>query len=143
MKYKKPEGTHIRGICVACGLNKQKKSTNKNKSGKQLYRPICSSCDNRLYKSKERARKEKQSKRETRYGVSQELYLEILESQGRKFGICSRSFNEELSNNIDHCHETGKVRGILCFRCNTTLGKLGDNYESVLKMSKLMLDYLK
>jgi hypothetical protein len=32
---------------------------------------------------------------------------------------------KELS--VDHCHETGKARGILCFNCNTSIGKLGDN----------------
>ena len=142
MKHKKPESTHIRGICAACGLYKQKKSSNKNKTGKQLYRPICSSCDKRLYKSEARARRES-GLRFTAYNITQELFLKMLEAQDRKCAICRRSFNEELSSNIDHCHETGEVRGLLCFLCNTTLGKLGDNYESVLKITKLMLDYLK
>lgn len=32
---------------------------------------------------------------------------------------------------VDHCHETGRIRGILCFGCNTALGKLGDTTEAL------------
>ncbi|GGU95119.1 hypothetical protein GCM10010260_33080 [Streptomyces filipinensis] len=28
---------------------------------------------------------------------------------------------------VDHCHKTGRVRGVLCFNCNSAIGKLGDN----------------
>ena len=31
--------------------------------------------------------------------------------------------------NIDHCHTTGRVRGLLCWECNTSIGKLGDTYK--------------
>ena len=37
------------------------------------------------------------------------------------------------TGNVDHCHDTGVVRGIICWSCNTAIGKLGDNAESVLK----------
>ncbi len=34
---------------------------------------------------------------------------------------------------VDHCHVTGKVRGVLCWDCNVGIGKLGDNKEGVLR----------
>jgi hypothetical protein len=34
---------------------------------------------------------------------------------------------------VDHCHETGKIRGLLCHSCNTGIGKLGDNLEGLQK----------
>lgn len=40
---------------------------------------------------------------------------------------------------VDHCHETGAVRGLLCIRCNTGLGNLGDTEESLLRA----LEYLR
>jgi hypothetical protein len=39
---------------------------------------------------------------------------------------------------IDHCHATGAVRGVLCHRCNLTLGKLGDSAD----LARRMADYL-
>lgn len=35
---------------------------------------------------------------------------------------------------IDHCHETGRVRGVLCGGCNATLGRLGDTPEAIAKV---------
>ncbi|WP_371612134.1 endonuclease VII domain-containing protein [Streptomyces clavifer] len=32
---------------------------------------------------------------------------------------------------VDHCHETGRVRGVLCFNCNSAIGKLGDDPDSL------------
>ena len=39
---------------------------------------------------------------------------------------------------IDHDHETGKVRGVLCHGCNTALGMLGDNPERILGLEKYL-----
>lgn len=43
---------------------------------------------------------------------------------------------------IDHCHTTGAFRGWLCFRCNTALGKLGDNIEGLEKAVAYMRRFL-
>ncbi|WP_354603289.1 endonuclease domain-containing protein [Streptomyces panacea] len=32
---------------------------------------------------------------------------------------------------MDHCHETGRVRGVLCFNCNSAIGKLGDDPDTL------------
>ena len=40
---------------------------------------------------------------------------------------------------LDHDHDTGKIRGWLCDKCNTSLGQLGDNIKSINKA----LQYLK
>ena len=34
---------------------------------------------------------------------------------------------------VDHCHDTGLVRGLLCFKCNTAIGALGDTQEAALR----------
>jgi len=42
------------------------------------------------------------------------------------------NFTRKLA--VDHCHETGVVRGLLCFRCNQALGNFGDNLEGINKV---------
>lgn len=64
-----------------------------------------------------------------RYGITRDQFLEMLESQGNACAICGTALDatlidasSPLSPNIDHCHTSGKVRGVLCRVCNLTLG---------------------
>lgn len=58
------------------------------------------------------------------YGLTRERYLEILSTQGGVCAIC-KSANPVTHQKylcVDHDHETGKIRGLLCFHCNVALG---------------------
>ena len=59
-----------------------------------------------------------------KYGISLEDYTFMFNSQNGKCAICDRS-GRDLA--IDHDHITGKIRGLLCFACNTSLGKFNDD----------------
>ncbi len=68
------------------------------------------------------------------FGITLEEFNKILEAQNNLCAICkqpeTRQFNGRTSSlALDHCHETGKVRGLLCWRCNSGIGKLRDNSE--------------
>ena len=66
------------------------------------------------------------------YGISTEQFTELLEFQGGGCAICAKPIeNIRRRMNIDHDHETNKVRGILCTGCNTGIGHLGDNTEGL------------
>lgn len=64
-------------------------------------------------------------------------FFPLLESQGNACALCRRAITPE-SAVVDHCHETGRLRGILCVRCNGAIGGLGDTRESLQRA----LDYL-
>lgn len=62
----------------------------------------------------------------TRYGLTPENVIEMALEQNNTCKICSSILT---SPHIDHCHTTGRVRGILCSSCNLALGLFKDNTE--------------
>lgn len=59
-----------------------------------------------------------------KYGITIQDYLEILAQQGGVCALCANPPNEGKKLHVDHCHETGRVRGLLCHQCNWYLGKV-------------------
>lgn len=61
-----------------------------------------------------------------RYGVTLEMYNEMLVAQGNACLLCRREAGITISGRcnlgVDHDHVTGKIRGLLCTRCNTWVG---------------------
>jgi hypothetical protein len=55
------------------------------------------------------------------------MYKTALQEQNNSCAICHRPFSESVRKNIDHCHQTNKFRGVLCFQCNALLGFCRDN----------------
>jgi hypothetical protein len=74
------------------------------------------------------------------YGITPEVYQALFEAQGGRCAICRRESNyldprygKTRRLAVDHDHNTGKIRGLLCNQCNTALGKLGDSATSVMR----------
>lgn len=61
------------------------------------------------------------------YGISLQQWNEMFEAQGRCCAVCERSDPGKQGWHTDHDHETGQVRGILCYKCNPGLGMFGDD----------------
>jgi len=80
-----------------------------------------------------------------RYGITLEQYSLMLENQNNVCAICKSKeiAKDNRSGNtrrlaVDHCHNSRKVRGLLCTSCNTALGSAKDNIEIL----KNMIAYL-
>lgn len=69
------------------------------------------------------------------YGLTKEDFFNLLESQDNKCALCKAAFQglRQQDLHIDHCHETKRVRGLLCMKCNVGLGMLGDNVTGLEK----------
>lgn len=63
-----------------------------------------------------------------KYGLTIQDYYEILKGQRDKCACCGRGAGTR-GWNIDHDHNTGEVRGLLCSGCNLGIGSLGDTLE--------------
>ena len=70
------------------------------------------------------------------YGITLETYNEMREAQEHKCAVCGIHEDDlSVANNqyggkmlvVDHCHVTGQVRQLLCNRCNTVIGLLGED----------------
>lgn len=76
--------------------------------------------------------KQCQRSRKWRYGLTDAQYREMYEAQGGRCAICGR--HEEVLD-VDHDHETGDVRDLLCHSCNITLGAARED-PTVLEAAK-------
>jgi Recombination endonuclease VII. len=80
-------------------------------------------------------------RRKQKYGLSQEGFDRLLESQNNGCASCRKTFvggNAFLVPHVDHDHKTGKVRGLLCRGCNIALGLLNESPENL----RGLLEYL-
>lgn len=64
------------------------------------------------------------------YKISIEEIELLLKKQNNNCAICGVSFLIKKSA-VDHCHTTGKVRGMLCRPCNSAIGLLGENTRTL------------
>jgi len=67
------------------------------------------------------------------FGITLEDFEAMLAAQGGGCAICGRPAPEGTSLHVDHDHETGVVRGLLCFTCNGALGMLTENEDHLLR----------
>lgn len=76
-----------------------------------------------------------------KFGINVNQYQMILEEQNHKCFICNEKENRALA--IDHCHTSGKVRGLLCSNCNRGLGMFLDDPQLLQNAVKyLQRDYI-
>jgi hypothetical protein len=106
--------------------------------GSGIY--VCLDCkreNGKRYRDKNR-KKLNLKNRVGRYGISIADYKKMMKQQGGKCAICGDSL-DKVTIRIDHNHETGEVRGLLCASCNTGLGLLKDS-PLVLENAKKYLE---
>ena len=130
--------------CTVCQQEQDYSNYSKLKTSKDGYGYRCKPCDKNArlsYRANNKERFAEVSRRRMlkyRYGITLEEYYTMLEKQDHCCAICSTtnsgasgSDRQDWSWAVDHCHDSGKVRGLLCSSCNRGLGMLGDNAESL------------
>ena len=68
--------------------------------------------------------REKARYRERLYGLTHEQYVAMVKKQNGVCAICGRRSKGGRALDVDHCHDTDRIRGLLCNGCNTALGTL-------------------
>jgi hypothetical protein len=111
--------------CVRCNEVKEFADFDLNRGTVQSH---CRPCRNE-YKSELRKKLSPEERRAKdrlgnlrKYGITLVEWEAMFERQERTCAICRRAQTNGHGWHTDHCHETGKVRGILCHDCNVALG---------------------
>ena len=120
-------------ICSKCKIQKEVECFNKRGNGVQGVCKVCQeSRPSRIaYRKSERYKQNQRDYNKIRrrksnawylekgYGVTIEQYNDLFQKQNGECAICHKPQSEmKLQLSVDHCHTTGKTRGLLCQRCN-------------------------
>lgn len=138
-------GGHIKTIgetciCKICNNETPISEMQKSPSAKCGIGAICKKCDSERHNKSER--------HFMKYGISRENYLNMLQKQNYKCAICGNSDGGRSNSGgsrrfaIDHSHDTGKVRGLLCDTCNRAIGMLKDDPEILEKAKQYLLKHV-
>lgn len=122
-------------VCSKCGQEKPTTEFRNNRSAKDGLDRWCKPCASESQKKYYQAKgkdylRERQLK--VNYGISIIDYDEMFEEQDGCCAICGDDIKTAVLGpgahfSVDHDHETGNVRGLLCMPCNIMLGKAKDN----------------
>jgi hypothetical protein len=69
------------------------------------------------------------------YGITIDQFEAMESSQGGLCAICDKPPKEGKVLYVDHCHKSGKIRQLLCIKCNNLLGNCNENLEVLARAS--------
>jgi hypothetical protein len=133
--------------CSTCKEEKDLSEFHKSSRSVDGYGYRCISCDRAArvnYREKNRERfleKAREVNWKVRFGITREDYDRMLKEQGGRCAVCkttnpngpTSNSNKMKNFSVDHCHQTGAIRGLLCTACNRGIGLLGDTVEAILE----------
>ena len=143
-------------ICSKCLIEKNKSEFSKARNREDGLQTVCRICakesifkwrdknPEKTYLINKKARHKNDKYRDwtlkKKYGLSFIEYNELLERQNFSCAICNKNQSDcKTLLHVDHCHESGKIRGLLCMNCNTGIGSLKESTDLLQKA----IEYIK
>lgn len=138
--------------CTLCGTEKSPSMFHTDKRKRDGLRSACKECANSAALSSYHSSPSQKESRKAawmrynckKYGITVEEYIEMFNRQGHSCKICSDriipmgSGGRMLVAHIDHCHSSGKVRGLLCHACNVAIGKFKDSPDNLRRAAEYL-----
>lgn len=142
-------------ICSRCKREMTLSSFYKSKTQSGGYQAYCKGCNldqmNKRYPGLDVDKRRLNSRRvmlKSKYGLSLEDYDRMLKEQN---GVCAICLRKETSRSnsrgpidslkVDHCHITGKIRGLLCSECNFGISKFDDRMGLLISATSYLLKF--
>lgn len=115
--------------CSRCQEYKDIVEFSKNKCKKDGLNQECKICNRKSHKEAREKGLTRWHDMKKTLGIGKKEYNDLLEAQGYKCAVCGHPHVDEkgFRLHVDHCHTTGKIRGLLCNHCNLGLGHFKDN----------------
>jgi hypothetical protein len=146
--------------CSKCKQLKALSRFSRVKTGKPKLRPDCKDCAALVFKNwrKKHPRPKKEKKKQSpgkwrgRQWVTNSDYQKMLKTQNGVCAICGNHETGIVRNGntkgkgkvralaVDHCHKTGKIRGLLCGQCNIALGAFKDDTDILASAASYLLN---
>lgn len=144
-----PNNNNILRTCSTCLIEKNLtqdfyKQPARSQQRSNGYLRQCKTCileKNRIAQAKPKNKQRIwENKLQYRYGITRQDYDDLFIKQKGCCAICNTSNPSAKSKkhkyfSVDHCHQTGKIRGLLCATCNSAIGLLGDCPSTIAKAS--------
>jgi hypothetical protein len=132
--------------CSGCQTNKAPEEFARFFRIKDGRRSRCRECEakNKKLSYPQAAGKYAERHLKRTYGLDQAALDAMVEAQGNLCAICKNEMSDRIprrrgsNRHVDHCHDTGRVRALLCQRCNITIGFVKDDTKLLLAM----VDYI-
>lgn len=134
-------------ICRLCGNTAYTQDDlddfRKHKTSRYGRANVCKTCsseESSKYDSYKNWYKSKDNRLRKRYGISEDDFKQILAEQQHSCAICKTiEVGHHGTLCVDHNHETGEVRGLLCHSCNSALGLFKDNPDNLIEGFKYLI----
>ncbi|HYD09164.1 MAG TPA: endonuclease VII domain-containing protein [Acidimicrobiales bacterium] len=136
----------FRPECKACNLAEKARKHRENPEPARVRTRTWQEDNPDRYRENQRTFRESGGKKRSdrrsylkrKYGISLEDYDAMLEAQDGRCAICGRLPRDDISLHVDHHHDSGRLRGLLCFPCNVTVGLIREDRDRL----RSIADYL-
>ena len=126
-------------LCPRCGETEPTAFYVHKRTGRRCN-AYCAECHKERCRDRYNAKSmlQKRADKAISYGLTPQEYIDMYEKQCGKCAICNEIPKTQRGLHIDHCHETGVVRGLLCHGCNVGIGNFLHNTELMNKAIKYL-----
>ena len=130
-------------VCSECGMEKDIDEFYIRNKNKPYRHSKCKVCVRARVKSQRDPIRAMDKWYRWKYGITLQEYNEMSTLQNHQCSICGKKMDvdgtQDKRLHVDHCHDTGKVRGLICKCCNVGLGEMKHDPQILLSA----VEYLK
>lgn len=133
-------------VCADCKMAQSVDNFKLLKHTNRRY-SYCTACSYERERKRWRSLPQKEQRAKwlkSKFDLTWDEYISMYAAQNKTCAIClipisivSKGRNHTTAC-VDHCHSSGKIRGLLCNHCNRALGLLKDNLETIKRMEKYL-----